>query len=61
MDTENSSSIKLLKSTVNFVYNELIEEFINNNGLCKEATFTLANWSYLLDQANNKGNEKSCI
>ena len=55
MDTESSSSINLLKSTVNFVYNELLDEFIKNNGKCKETTVYLANWSYLLDPANNRG------
>jgi hypothetical protein len=49
-------SIKVLKLNVNFVYDKIIEQFINNNGNCNEATFSLLNWSHLLDTNNNKGN-----
>ena len=30
-----------------------MDEFINNNGSCSRATFTLINWSILFDKNNN--------
>jgi hypothetical protein len=52
MQVENYS-IKLFKCNVNFVYEELIQQFINNNGNCDEATFFLINWGILFDYNNS--------
>ena len=49
-------TIKLFKCNINFVYEELIDQFINHNGDCREATFCLINWSVLLDPNYNNGN-----
>ena len=53
---------KIFKSNVNFVYDELIKQFINNKGNCLESTFCLINWGYILDSNNNEGyNSKHII
>jgi hypothetical protein len=44
---------KLFRLVVDYVYKEIINEFINNNGSCSRATFTLINWSILFDKNNN--------
>ena len=49
-----SDSDKVFRLLVDFVYKEVINEFINNNGECKNKNFTLINWSILFDK-NNKG------
>jgi hypothetical protein len=58
MDIENAA-INIFKSNVSFVYDELIKQFINDNGNCSESTFCLINWSYILDPNNEGWNLKT--
>ena len=61
MDDEISSlnSIKQFNSNLNFVYEELIRQFLNKNGNCEQLTFCLINWSYVLDSSRNRGKSKN--
>ena len=47
-------SIKLIKYNLNYVYQTLINEFINNKGNCNDSTYNLINWDYILDSDNSK-------
>jgi hypothetical protein len=58
MDIENAA-INIFKSNVRFVYDELINQFINDKGNCSESTFCLINWSYILDPNNEGSNLKT--
>jgi hypothetical protein len=49
MDESN----KLFRLVVDYVYKEVINEFLNNSGGCSPVTFTLINWSILFDKNNN--------
>ena len=53
MQVVENYSIKLFKCNVDFVYEALIQQFINNNGQCDEATFFLINWGILFDYNNS--------
>jgi hypothetical protein len=46
---------KIFKNLVNFVYEELLNQFLNNNGDCEESTFRLVNWSIILDRKRTEG------
>jgi hypothetical protein len=50
-----SKSIKLLKHNIDFVYEELVIQFLNKNGGCHESTFYLINWNFILDSNKNRG------
>ena len=54
------STNNLFKLLVNFVYETLLDQFINNNGECKYSTFSLINWNVLIDDKNEgiKKNKK---
>jgi hypothetical protein len=43
------NSLKIIKYNLNYVYHELINEFINNKGHCNDSTYNLINWEYILD------------
>ena len=45
-------SNKLFRLLVDFVYKEVINDFIYNNGECKSSTISLINWSILFDKKN---------
>ncbi len=51
---EMENSIKIIKLNLNYVYEQLINEFINNNGYCNNSTYNLFNWKYILDSTNCK-------
>ena len=44
---------KLFPHLVDFVYKEMINEFLNKNGVCSESTFFLINWSVLIEKQNS--------
>jgi hypothetical protein len=46
------NSIKIINYILNFVYDELKEEFIKQNGNCNNSTYNLINWDYILDSNN---------
>ena len=46
-------SIKIFNYNVNYVYKELIHEFINYNGKCNDSTYYLINWEQILDSNNS--------
>jgi hypothetical protein len=46
------NSIKIINYNLNFVYKELIEEFIKQNGKCNNSTYNLINWDYIRDTNN---------
>jgi hypothetical protein len=48
------NSIKIIKLNLNYVYEQLIHEFIKNNGYCNNSTYNLINWKYILDSTNCK-------
>ena len=43
---------KLFRLNVNFVYEELLNQFVNNNGDCKLSTFWLISWGIICDPKN---------
>jgi hypothetical protein len=47
------NSLKIIKYNLNYVYQELIIEFINNKGHCNDSTYNLINWEYILDSDNS--------
>lgn len=51
---EMENSIKIIKLNLNYVYEQLIHEFIKNNGYCNNSTYNLINWKYILDSTNCK-------
>jgi hypothetical protein len=42
----------IFRHLVDFVYKELIKQFLNNNGECVDSTFRLINWSVITDNLN---------
>jgi len=48
------NSVEIIKLNLNYVYKELINEFVNNNGHCNDSTYNLINWHYILDTTNCK-------
>ena len=48
-----ANAIKIFNCNVNFVYEELLNQFINNNGQCDSSTYYLINWHILIDSSNN--------
>ena len=40
--------INVFRINLNYVYKEMIHEFISNGGICKESTYNLINWPYIL-------------
>ena len=48
------NTIEIMKLNLNYVYKELINEFVNNNGNCNDSTYNLINWNYILDSTNCK-------
>jgi hypothetical protein len=51
---------KLFRLVVNFVYDELLNQFIKNYGDCKSSTFCLINWDVLVNNRNS-GNFSFCL
>ena len=45
-----SSTHTIFRHLVDFVYEELLDQFINNNGDCEYSTFRLINWSIITDK-----------
>ena len=56
MDSEDLYASSAFKLLVNFVYEEVYDQFINNNGVCKRSTYSLINWSFITD-SENKGKQ----
>ena len=54
MDSEDLHASSAFRLVVNFVYEEIFDQFINNNGACKRSTYSLVNWSFITD-SENKG------
>ena len=46
------NSIKILNFNLNYVYQQLIHEFLKQNGICNNSTYNLINWDYILDSNN---------
>ena len=46
------NSIEILNFNLNYVYQQLIHEFIKQNGICNNSTYNLINWDYILDTNN---------
>ena len=46
-------SNELFKLIIDFVYKEIINQFINDDGECKATTFHLINWPILFENNNN--------
>ena len=44
---------KLFRLVVNFVYDELMNQFISNYGDCKSSTFCLINWDVIVNNRNS--------
>lgn len=44
---------KLFRVNVNFVYEELLNQFLNNNGDCKLSTFWLIGWGIICNPKND--------
>ena len=51
MDLQSNKVFRLL---VNFVYEEILNQCTNENGECRETTYSLINWNILVD-SKNKG------
>ena len=49
----NDITNKLFRQNVDFVYEEILSQFINNNGNCKSSTFWLINWGIIFDRRND--------
>ena len=49
---ENSIKIINFNEFVNYVYQQLIHEFVKQNGICNNSTYNLINWDYILDSNN---------
>ena len=45
-------SKEIIEFNLNYVYDELIQQFLNNNGHCNYLTYNLINWDYILDSNN---------
>ena len=52
IDSDETTN-RLFRLVVNFVYEELLNQFINNNGHCKDSTFLLINWGSILENSND--------
>ena len=50
---DHTSTARLFRLVVNFVYEELLSQFLNNNGECKESTFLLINWTSIIENSND--------
>ena len=46
------NSIEIIKFNLNYVYQELIDEFISNKGKCNNLTYNLISWDYILKSNN---------
>ena len=53
MDVYEENTNKLFRQLVNFVYEELLNQFLNNNGDCKESTYLLLNWTSIVENSND--------
>jgi|LakMenEpi03Aug12_release.lakeMendotaPanAssembly.Ray.scaffolds.fasta_scaffold5119049_1 hypothetical protein len=51
MDQQDVTN-ELFRQNVDFVYEEILSQFINNNGNCKSSTFWLINWGIIFDRRN---------
>jgi hypothetical protein len=47
-------SIEIIEYNLSYVYQTLIDEFVNNNGCCNESTYNIINWNYIIDSNNCK-------
>ena len=45
------NSTKIFELNINYVYEELVSEFIQNRGFCTDLTYNLINWKYAIDLA----------
>jgi hypothetical protein len=50
MENKNDPTNKIFRYLLDFVYKELLNQFINNNGNCKCSTFQLINWSVITEK-----------
>ena len=53
MDNDDSNSSQLFKLIVDFVYDKILNQFIDEKGDCKESTYCLINWSVLTNNTKN--------
>ena len=49
IEDDDVSANKIFRENLNFVYEELLNQFLNNNGYCKNSTFLLINWAVIFD------------
>ena len=57
MDIDKAQTTNtLFRLVVDYVYKELLNEFINNNAVCKSSTFNLLNWSNLIENKDTGNN-----
>ena len=53
MEAIDASTSRIFRFVVNFVYEELLNQFLNNNGECKESTYLLINWTSIVENSND--------
>ena len=52
-------NVKIFELNVNYVYEETLSEFVNNNGICSDSTFFLIHWDYITTAGSNFENTKA--
>ena len=45
----------LFRLIVDYVYEEILKDFFNNDGECNYSTFSLINWSVIIDNKSGDG------
>jgi hypothetical protein len=53
MESKKDPTNKIFRHLLDFVYEELLNQFINNNGDCKDSTFRLVNWLNITNYSTN--------
>ena len=52
LSESNDSTNELFKFTVNYVYEKIVSQFLNDNGNCDPSIFWLTNWNIICDNRN---------
>ena len=55
--SRNDTGDSILRHTINFVYEEIMNQFLKYNGKTKKSTFWLINWGILIDEKSSGTNK----
>ena len=53
MENKKDLTEEFFRIIVDFVYEELLHQYINQKGNCKASTFWLINWNIIIDKKND--------